>query len=362
MRILLFEWFSSGGLLVDQTDWPDGFSTRELFDQLVNCEAKFDLPVAASETESILRQGFAMLASVAVDLRDCGYEVILPIDGRIPSHDIQYLEQHGFDMQPLEANEAEAEGCFLESSLRGLADVTDRTLVIAPEIGGCLERVAGWFDSEKLLSPSPEFIRAVSNKMKLAHQLQKSSSIKIPPAFDTDVFNGFIEKTEASWPMVMKPKLGAGSTGVQLLRSEPEFRQALARIQSSPTERIENYFVQRFTRGIPVSCNVILNQNSWQVLPPTEQVLHPPDVGEYCGWTYPVEQVMEEKIRSLVDGLVPLLPPSHGWIGIDMVAEPVGDSWEIWLIEINPRLTMSYLAMRQIQYLSPAKLMMSAVH
>ena len=128
------------------------------------------------------------------------------------------------------------------------------------------------------------------------------------------------------------------------------YAQQIDRIVSGELERLEGdlkgaeYWIEPFYEGLPVSVSVICHGDGFTFLPATEQVFDQKPLGEFVSSRFPIDKVLERRARRLAEKTIRLLPPTRGYIGLDMVLGAETD----WLIEINPRLTMSYLELRKV--------------
>jgi predicted ATP-grasp superfamily ATP-dependent carboligase len=64
----------------------------------------------------------------------------------------------------------------------------------------------------------------------------------------------------------------------------------------------------------------------------------------YRGGRVPLTEPLASRALSLARKAVDCVPGLFGYVGVDLVLGDAGD----WVIEINPRLTTSYLGLRQL--------------
>lgn len=304
MQILIFEWLTGGGR------WIDGVSLQ--------CGS------------AIQSQGMRMLQAIAHDFLIGGIEVILPIDERavddFPSID-------GLTLYPV------TQQVDLRGSLEDLANNVDRILLIAPETGGRLLDCIQWLRPfhDKLVSPREELVRIASSKQASFEYLRNQGFDGVSRGTEfVEFWNGSMDNF--NFPVVVKPNDGVGGEGLHLIHEYA----ALERLKSQLTGL--GYWIEPFYQGVPVSISVICHGGDFTFLPATEQVFDGEPFGEFVGSRFPVQKDFECRARRLAEKTVRLLPPTQGYIGLDMVLGPEGDQ----LIEINPRLTMSYLKLRKV--------------
>jgi predicted ATP-grasp superfamily ATP-dependent carboligase len=92
---------------------------------------------------------------------------------------------------------------------------------------------------------------------------------------------------------------------------------------------------------------VLHSIDSYELLPPTQQLFDAAPFGQYIGAAYPLEPLLADRATALAAKVVQALPPTRGYFGIDMILGEHPDSPD-YAIEVNPRLTMSYLKLREV--------------
>ena len=322
MKVLLFEWLTGGGLWLDNTS-PD-------------------------RVGNMLQQGSAMVSAVGLDLAKFA-EVDLLVDSRLNetlAADVanaplgrlaDIAKVHSIDDQQT-----------LKTKLESLASDADAILLIAPETDNCLANAIGWLgdDQHKLISPSLDFVLATSNKNHLADRLTERGFDNIPPGTPLDSFLERSQTQQSDWlPIVVKPADGAGSEGIKFLDS-PEARQTwLAQL---PTNQHSKFRVEKFVSGVPASIAAVCQSGAETVFfPAMKQILHPQPVGEYLRSEDSLSSDQQLRAKQLAARALSCLPATTGFLGFDIVLSDSNHSNEDMLIEINPRITMSYLMLSE---------------
>ena len=214
MRILVYEFFSGGGL------------------------AGRDVPA------SLAREGSAMLTALLSDLAVIrGHQVVTTVDPRF-----SLALPPGVETLTLSPSRKPNANC-----LDDLIASADAVWLIAPETGRALERLAARVEriGRLLLGPGAAAIRLASDKAGLPRLLARHG-VAHP---ETRVLTGAGPLTtavrELGYPIVVKPARGAGSEGVWLARNARELRHAV------DTARREGdkgrLLLQRYVRGLAVS-------------------------------------------------------------------------------------------------------------
>jgi predicted ATP-grasp superfamily ATP-dependent carboligase len=300
MRILLFEWLTGGGL------WTDG-----------------QIP---DNRCPVQEQGAAMLAAFAGDLLAGGVEVVVPMDLRLSIGGLAEAETIPID----------SAGC-LQRSLIERAGSVDAIMIIAPETNGCLRRCCVDLERfrEKLVSPKLEFVELAADKNATARWLTKKG-IPVPSGGALDEIDVVANPPEL--PMVMKPTWGAGSEDVQLIEDWHSF---------CLPSNLQAWRVENFVPGVPVSVSVLCGQDECRLLHPTGQTFDGSPFGNYSGGSFPLAPEIAQRATRLASRTIAELPQTQGYIGIDMVIAANGQAYDC-VVDINPRLTTSYLTLREI--------------
>lgn len=296
MKILLFEWFLGGGALYDSQ------------------------PVA--EDESMLLQGLAMWQALRADFQAAGHRVHGTLDyrlqNRIESTDLRILRT----------------GSTLPRVLEEQAQAADAILLIAPESGGRLLTAVNWLTehASRMISPRRELVALGSSKHATSEWLRTHG---------VQSFAGVHWQAGQSWPpplalpAVIKPDDGAGGVGLTIVNEWTD----------APAPADGEWRCEPRLFGLPVSLAAICHPQGFVMLEPVQQLFSPQQFGAFIGGQYPVSDPVRILARKLVGAAIRSLPDPVGFIGFDMVIDAAQGAATI--IELNPRLTCSYLGLRQ---------------
>jgi len=223
----------------------------------------------------------------------------------------------------------------------------DVSIVIAPETNGVLanrvQRVI--VQGREALNCHPEAIRLCADKLKLAEHF---TSLKIPT-----IRTNLAELAREPWGQlesgcVLKPRDGAGSWltfGIPY-HDSTAWQTAVSEVAcSGMTDRM---IVQPWITGRALSVGCLCRSSGQiEVLPIACQRLSD-DRFEYRGGEIPAVLSLEsrEQIEALVTRACESIPGLRGYIGIDLLL-PDGEPTNALIVEINPRLTTSYVGYRQ---------------
>jgi predicted ATP-grasp superfamily ATP-dependent carboligase len=266
---------------------------------------------------SMFREGRAMRDAVAADFR------ILP--------DVQVVT--------LDGDNADQEKERFVRSLEGC----DWCLVIAPEIGDELHRKASWVREcgIRLLGPEPDAIGLTSNKLHLG-QYWQAAGVPTPPALP---FSEWLRHPR--FPAVVKPILGAGSTATFLLSGPADVEPAIHAVAAGGQTE-SSLLAQTHVGGRAASVAFLCGPNGNLPLLPAWQHLSDDGRFHYRGGEIPIPPSLARRAVALATQAIGCLTGLAGYVGVDLVLGETVDGSEDFAIEVNPRLTTSYVGLRRL--------------
>jgi predicted ATP-grasp superfamily ATP-dependent carboligase len=249
-----------------------------------------------------------------------------------------------------------------------LAAAADWTVVIAPEIGGrLLERCRTVLAARgRLLGPSPEFVELTSDKHATARWLE---GLGVPVPQGRAHGAGEPWPTDFDYPAVWKPRDGAGSQGIRLVSSGEQTAAGKKGSLPLPNPRsplpapgspLTPGRLERFCPGLPVSIAFLAGPaGSWPLVP-CQQRLSADGRFTYLGGQLPLEPALAARAVALGRRAMAALPPASGYVGLDLVLgdDPAGRDDVV--IEVNPRLTTSYVGLRAAAEANLAEALLAA--
>jgi predicted ATP-grasp superfamily ATP-dependent carboligase len=219
-----------------------------------------------------------------------------------------------------------------ESAFRRFAAASDWTLVIAPETDGVLSERCRWVGEAggRLLGPTLEAIRLTGDKRALAEHLATRGVPTLPTLP--------LDSAAITFPAVCKPRDGAGSQATSLVRDRADLRRATA------AEPGVEFIMQPYFPGLPASVAFLLGPRQRLALPAAAQLLSDDGRFHYRGGRLPLSPDLAERATRVARQAVDAVPGLLGYVGVDVV---LGDGADA-VIEINPRLTTSYVGLRAL--------------
>jgi predicted ATP-grasp superfamily ATP-dependent carboligase len=303
---------------------------------------------------SILSEGYGMLRSLISDFKAAGHQVTTLLDSRLK----------GFK-PPMEADRIVSVSSSekVDEELRRLSDVTDAFYLIAPETDQLLEKLVENTKSSggKSLNCEIDDIRRVSNKMKTYETLEKKG-VKVPETVLLDIhektrnISRLIRKLE--YPLVFKPIDGVGCSGLSLVKDRGDIVMAVKKVARGS---LSNYFiVQKLIRGTAASVCIFSSREEAVPVTLNKQVVNlaPPDEeSRYSGGIIPLTHSLEGEALKIAQRVVESFGGLKGYVGVDMVLAKEGPI----VMEVNPRLTTSYIGLRKVTAFNPAQAIIDAV-
>ncbi len=222
---------------------------------------------------------------------------------------------------------------WTRASWADLLPKCEAVLLIAPESNDTLAHLADTVVSAgvRLLGPSQDAIRLCADKLTLASHWRQHG---VPTPTTT---LATVMPTE--FPVVVKPRDGAGSCNTVLCSNVEEYRIA----------SIPNTIVQRYHAGIAASVAFI----NGEALPPCRQLQSTDGHFQYLGGECPLRSDLAARATRIAKLAVACVPGLAGYYGVDVVLGEIDLA-----IEINPRLTSSYIGLRRIVPMNLAGLML----
>jgi len=291
-----------------------------------------------TEIPSILfPEGFGMLNSVTRDFKHCGHNVIVPLDFRIDN----YRSFLYVDEVHLVTTERP-----LTHSIESVSKQLDAILIIAPEFSSILYHLRKLAEQLEipLLDSSSKVTKIASNKVQ-TEAILKKRGISVPDTViceiseDLEIIKEKVE--EIGYPLIFKPIDGVGCGGLSLVTQEKQISEAILNIKQNST--LNRFIVQKYIEGTPASINCI--SNGKYALPVSfnaQFVTFTSPIGgqsEYEGGFTPFQHELEKKAKKTVMQFPEYFPGLLGYFGVDVIFRED----EVVFIEINPRITTSYI-------------------
>ena len=258
-----------------------------------------------------------------------------------------------WDIPAIEVHEVDDRVPFLDA-WQSISREVDYTLVIAPEIDNQIVEIVRTLREQGacVLNADERFLVAASDKWLTAEAFHRAEIAHPSTLPLNDVLEKGIQRDEwhhlqRGW--VIKPRDGAGCLGINYVRS---LKSVLLDRQAEDPSR---YIVQPWIDGIAGSVVVLCGARERVVLPAMHQNiafdhLLASEGVQYLGGRGPWNEIPQTTLEAFANRVISALPGSPlGWIGIDFIQTEAEESNQsLVAIEVNPRLTTSYIGLRRI--------------
>ena len=233
---------------------------------------------------------------------------------------------------------------------------TDFVLPIAPETDNVLSTIQEEILStgKGLLACQPDATRICGDKYSCYQKLHNANFRTIHTLLASD----WVEKQFDASAYIVKPRDGAGCIDSLIFADKTSLSQYL----SKQTGNLSQQLVQPYTTGQAISLSVLYSENDSIILAINQQHINY-DNGfiqfEGCTvngiteaqFTFSQAHQLTEQLRQIINGL-------WGFVGIDLILNDDAAT----LVDINPRLTTSYVALHQSLEYNPAQLLLNVLN
>ncbi len=297
MKILVFEFMTGGG-----------FSQEAL-------------------PESLLNEGWLMLEALITDLLCIdSVELTVLLDCRC-----QHIELPN-DINIIWVSASQ----HVDDVLADAIDNVDFVWPIAPEIDQALEKVSLLVENKGkwLLNSASEAVAICSDKL-LTIETLKTSCLAVVNTTQLDLFT---ETIIGNW--VIKSKDGAGCLESYFITNQNEFDKVL-----SDLIQPENYIIQPYIKGESLSLSCLFKGGKAKLICCNRQhvsIHHGTFELDVCEVNISTHRL--ENYQQLIDHVAQSISGLWGYVGIDLIQPEFSDAL---ILEINPRLTTSYVGIYQ---------------
>ncbi len=232
--------------------------------------------------------------------------------------------------------------CFSE-----VLNQVDAVLIIAPEFDGILETLAAVVEKSEtfLVGCSSQAIAITADKWACG-QLWEAQGIPTPPSVLVHADHLPISPPTLAFPLVLKPRDGAGSLATVLIHDLASWPRALSTVCAERPD--DQWVVQPFAAGQAASVACIVHEKGVLALPAAAQHLSDDGRFHYRGGELPLTEHLTTRAQNLAKRAMSAIHGLRGYVGVDLVLGSDEDGRDDRVIEINPRITTSYLGLRAL--------------
>jgi tyramine---L-glutamate ligase len=303
---------------------------------------------------SELSEGFGMLRCLVEDFKSAGHEVTVLIDSRLsklnPPLNSDCIVPIFYADEP-------------KKIFNNIAKVNDAIYVIAPETENTLQSFVELAEQTGKISLNCEShaIRKVADKTVLNGTLQKLGVS--PKTVILNVDDGLVKiketiKKELGYPIVMKPADGVGCNGLSLVNTEIQLSGAIEKICAESS--IKLFIAQKFIRGEAASVSLLSTGKKAKALSLNKQNVNlagPEAASSYEGGAVPFEHWLKQEAFKIAEKVIETFSDLKGYIGVDFVFT----EHKPFVVDVNPRLTTSYVGLRKVARFNVAEALVNSV-
>ncbi len=289
-------------------------------------------------SHSLASEALGMLWALLTDFRQVSVRTITALDARFEDR------IPGLNRKTLPADEVV---CALpgnhQSVFLSLLRRCNAALITAPETNGILSELTSHAgQAGKVMLSSSASAAALAGDKAACSQIFSQANLPNPKTSITSFADASEAAAQMGYPLVIKPIDGAGSEGVCAATDPLELSAALSIVRRATSRK--QVLLQSFSGGIPASVSLLVAKEKSLPLSLNCQLV---DIGapfQYRGSLVPFQHQAWEIALDLSCRAVEHIPGLRGYVGVDLVLKDE----HAQLIEINPRLTTSYIGLRQV--------------
>lgn len=306
-RLLLHEWCASGGAAALAPPSPEGRA-------------------------ALAAEGLAMLAALVRDAAAAGLDPVVLLDERLPRSAVVPAAAAAVTTIPVPA------GGELDALAREAARA-HRTIVVAPETDDVLaERVAlVRACGGRPVACDERFIALAADKQATVAVLAGRG---VPVPAGSVLRPGLPLPTGFRLPAVAKARASCGGEGLTIVERPDD-------LVPVPLERR----IEAHVAGTAVGVSCLCGPSLLLTLPPVRQRFAPDSGGRFVGGDFSLATEVVERATRLAERAVTALSHAggepRGWVGVDMILGTREDGSGDRVLEVNPRLTTSFVGLRR---------------
>jgi predicted ATP-grasp superfamily ATP-dependent carboligase len=305
--------------------------------------------------QGVLCEGFGMLRSVVADLKAAGHEVTVLIDARLsklnPPIDADCTVPIFYAKEP-------------EKFLNNIAKINDAIYVIAPETDQTLQSLVELVEKTGKTSLNCESaaIGKVADKAVLYEKLQKNG-FPTPKTLLLDLTYSLAQvkqaiKRELNYPVVFKPVDGVGCGGLSIVNRDAQVEKVVAKMKAESSSK--RFIAQEFINGESASVSLLSTGKKAVAISLNKQnvtLAEPDKASSYDGGTVPFDHPQKQQALSMAEKVVGSFSGLRGYVGVDLVLAQD----KPYVVDVNARLTTSYVGLRKVARFNVAEELVNAV-
>jgi tyramine---L-glutamate ligase len=283
---------------------------------------------------SLAREGALMRDAVLGDLSQLPHTVICTCDSRVA-----HTQEHPAMTYLAVSAQDDMLAIFTQQVI-----VADAVLIIAPETEGVLQQLSEIVlkHNKCLLGASPQAVAVAADKWLTAQCLRQHAIATVPTFLPEQAW----QDADQAW--VAKKRDGVSCEDSRYFTDAQALGDWLRNKQTT-------HIVQPYQAGVAASLSVLCKAGqAWVLSCNLQKIELQESVFSYVGGVLNGCSEYHAAFSQIAQEVAQAIPGLMGYAGIDVI---IGDS-QISVIDINPRLTTSYVGLHKAILYNPAKLIL----
>ncbi|MDO9365511.1 MAG: ATP-grasp domain-containing protein [Methylotenera sp.] len=169
-----------------------------------------------------------------------------------------------------------------------------------------------------------------------------------------DCYETLLKQNIGQW--VAKPEDGAGCDGIRIFDSLDHLK-----LWVTEDSRYLNYLAQPYQGGVAASFSMLCRDGkAWLLSCNQQHIACDGNQFKLTGITVNGMLTYWQRFETIARKIAKMLPDALGYVGVDVIVD-VENNDKIYALEINPRLTTSYIGLHEALNYNPAKLILDCV-
>ncbi|MFX0155492.1 MAG: ATP-grasp domain-containing protein [Candidatus Hodarchaeota archaeon] len=308
---------------------------------------------------SLFCEGFGMLRSIITDFKALGFEIHTLLDSRIfflskflKADNIRKINKHDDYLQ----------------FFKNLVKKCNYIFIIAPETSNILYKLTKICKNSKkiLLSTNLYGIKKGTSKI-ITNKFFENYGVLTPRTYRIPYKKNHLDESyirekfrTLKRRVIIKPEDGVGAESIHYIEDEIEISNFLENFNVN-LEKNRKYIIQEFIEGKDLSISLIgcphFNESPKILSINSQKVSIKNLKSEYLGGCTPLEnhRDINKKLSKIMKRINFL--KIEGYFGIDLIEK---HDHSFYFIELNPRLTTSYIGIRNVINLNFAELLLNS--
>jgi predicted ATP-grasp superfamily ATP-dependent carboligase len=303
----------------------------------------------------VLSEGFGMLRTLISDFKAAGHYVTALLDSRLA----RLHPPLGADCVVPVFSSRE-----VHAAIRKVSASADAAYVIAPETDQMLQSLVESVEQTGVASLNcpASTIGKVVDKTVLQASLKKLG-VPAPEAITFSVADGVEEIKRAihgklRFPLIFKPSNDVSCCGLSVVKNARQVAGAVGKIKRESSSK--RFVAQEFIIGAAASVSLISTGSEALPISLNRQdvtIGAPDKISSYNGGLVPFDHPLRHSAFAVAEKIVKSFRDLRGYVGVDLVLT----AEEAVAIEVNPRLTTSYIGLRSVVNFNVAEAIVNAV-